>query len=133
VPNGYSISINWSTADVKADRDSLALRVDLSEEPDTYWKSAFGELREEFNSSLVRSGQDWWVNSPHRDELGVGGLREDVSLEEVRDELDTLVSRANQRAQEIRTASEQDQAKRAADHERLQAQADEMTRQLREG
>jgi hypothetical protein len=125
------LSVDWSTSQVTPEPDHLKLRVALDGEPDTFWKNAFDQLRQEMPSKSLQAGQDWWVDSPSHKFLSVGGFGEDDDISALRRQLDEVVASANERAKKARLESEEKKRADAEASARLRAAAEDLQKRFR--
>jgi hypothetical protein len=123
------IEIDWSTATVSPEAETLQLVVELTEEPDTFWTNEFtrirGQPRELVPAFHVSSMPSSWSK-----EITVYGL-EPGSEDEVRRALDGMIEETNHAAAEARRAWDVKEQKDSRDAELREQAAAEMTERFR--
>ena len=125
-----AIRIDWSTAMVSPERNTLQLEVELTEEPDTFWANEFTRIRDEPRALELPPFYMASTPSHWSRKLVLYGL-EPGSEDEVRKVLDAMVEEANEAAEEARRAWTEKKAKDAEDAERQEQAAKEMTERFR--
>ncbi len=120
------ISIDWSTATVTRDKERLTLEIELTDEPDTFWKDEFTRLRDD--QPLAR---DFMPSTPYSTKMNVHGIGGAEAVEDVRRQLDELVAQANVEAVRARREWETKETHEAERTEALDRKAEEITKGFR--
>jgi hypothetical protein len=130
----YKIAIDWSSAEVVAEKGSLELRVRLTEEPDTTWRNAFEMFRNDVRTKAGSAAYRFHVNSPSpRSKLLTVGGFEAGAVDEVRRALDEAVEKTNVKAALDAVAAGEREMSDREDTERLERDAKDATSRFRSG
>jgi hypothetical protein len=125
------MQINWATAEVKNERGSLALTVELAAEPDQFWRNAWAELAQRLAYETGRPAVPDSVSSYSR-AIRVDGV-EPGSERAVRRMLEEMVVNTNRSAVRAREKSAQERAQAQAADEAREASVKSMTDRFRTG
>jgi hypothetical protein len=128
----HEVEVDWSSATVAPSSGastSLELRVELTPEPDGFWRNAFDDLRQRRGDGRAGWPEKSWASYGGKLSVGYQPGDEDA----IRSALDELVRDVNPLADTLEADWDTRVAKKEADVEALRRAAENATERFRSG